>query len=167
VHDWLTGQGLTITATTPHYVAVTTTVAQADTAFDTQIEDYQSAFFGDTVDQAIAVGGISVPAPLAGDIASVTGYTPNQPRSAYGVTGSQYTGQGATIAVVLDGDSSTELADANQYCAAPERSATSCRWTRRTRLPSSVARSTSVASPTISPPSARTRPRPWHPATTT
>ncbi|HEY4024706.1 MAG TPA: S53 family serine peptidase [Pseudonocardiaceae bacterium] len=180
VHDWLTSQGLIITATTPHYFAVTATVAQTDAAFDTQIEDYQTTVSvgkgqNFTTHQAAAVGGFSVPATMATDIAAVTGieqtvipdtpapaaqkprirakaqpktqaagyqcsqywaqhtetipaafghtsaptqlcgYTPDQMRSAYGVKGSQYTGKGATVAVVLEGQSPTELADANQY----------------------------------------------------
>lgn len=39
--DWLTAKDMTITATTPHYVAVTATVAQADAAFATQVSEYE------------------------------------------------------------------------------------------------------------------------------
>jgi len=45
------------------------------------------------------------------------GYTPQQMRSAYGISRSRYTGRGATIAVVLDGYSTTMLADADRYFA--------------------------------------------------
>ena len=66
VNDWLTAQGMTVTATTSHYIAVTATVAQADAAFDTQV----SAYGGDSPG---VVGGFSVPAALGGDILTVTG----------------------------------------------------------------------------------------------
>ncbi|MEV4346922.1 protease pro-enzyme activation domain-containing protein [Actinoplanes sp. NPDC049596] len=65
VTSWLTGQGLTVTGTTAHYVAVDATVAQADAVFATTIDAYNDAFS--------PVGGASVPAALAGDIATVTG----------------------------------------------------------------------------------------------
>jgi subtilase family serine protease len=45
----------------------------------------------------------------------ICGYTPQQLRSAYGVTAGS--GQGATIAVVLDGSLSTMRADANRFFA--------------------------------------------------
>ncbi|MEV4346264.1 protease pro-enzyme activation domain-containing protein [Actinoplanes sp. NPDC049596] len=65
VTSWLTGQGLTVTGTTTHYVAVDATVAQADAVFATTIDAYNDAYS--------PVGGASVPAGLAGDIATVTG----------------------------------------------------------------------------------------------
>lgn len=77
VGTWLTGQGMTITATTPHYFAVTATVAQADAAFDTRVSEYDQTVteFGQTftIRQPGVVGGFSVPAELAGDVRSVTG----------------------------------------------------------------------------------------------
>ena len=69
VSDWLTAQGMTITATTSHYIAVTATVAQADAAFDTQV----SAYGDDGENSPGVVGGFSVPAALGGDILTVTG----------------------------------------------------------------------------------------------
>jgi subtilase family serine protease len=69
VSDWLTAQGMTITATTSHYIAVTATVAQADTAFDTQLSAYTTT----SGSSAGVVGGFSVPAVLGGDILTVTG----------------------------------------------------------------------------------------------
>ena len=69
VSDWLTAQGMTVTATTSHYLAVTATVAQADAAFDTQVSDYDD----DGENSAGVVGGFSVPAALGGDILTVTG----------------------------------------------------------------------------------------------
>jgi subtilase family serine protease len=71
VSDWLTSFGMTVTATTAHYLAVTATVAQADTAFDTQVSQYSSASQG--WNDPGVVGGFSVPAALAGDVQSVTG----------------------------------------------------------------------------------------------
>ena len=47
---------------------------------------------------------------------AICGYTPQQLRSAYGVTASS--GQGATIAVVLDGSLASMRADANRFFAA-------------------------------------------------
>ncbi|GIH19318.1 serine protease [Rugosimonospora africana] len=192
VRTWLTGQGMTITASTPHYVAVTATVAQADAAFDTRVSEFDTVITGPkgstTIRQPGVVGGFSVPAALAGDILSVTGidqldlsgatgaeqtdsgarsatgrvttprraqartvaadtefpcsqywgqytrpipaafghttaptqlcgYTPDQVRHAYGLASSPYTGKGTTIAVILNGHSSTELADANRFFA--------------------------------------------------
>lgn len=77
VRDWLTAQGMTITATTPHYIGVAATVAQADTAFATQVSEYDTTFtqFGQTLVSRApgVVGGFSVPASLAGDVAAVTG----------------------------------------------------------------------------------------------
>jgi subtilase family serine protease len=45
------------------------------------------------------------------------GYTVSQLREAYGISSSPYTGKGATIAVVLDGDFPTALADADTFFA--------------------------------------------------
>ena len=70
VGDWLTSQGMTTTATTAHYIAVTATVAQADAAFDTQVSEYSSSAIGNNVG---VVGGFSVPAALGDAILAVTG----------------------------------------------------------------------------------------------
>ncbi|MGC0313586.1 S53 family peptidase [Kitasatospora acidiphila] len=51
-------------------------------------------------------------------IDAVCGYTPQQLRDAYGVTNSQYTGKGRTVAVVLDGALPTMEADADKFFAA-------------------------------------------------
>lgn len=51
------------------------------------------------------------------------GYTPDQIRHAYGLSASPYTGRGRTIAVVLDGHSPTEQADANRFFAAHDEPA--------------------------------------------
>ena len=191
VTGWLTGQGMTVTATNTHYVTVSATVAQVNAAFDTQITTYTSTQtfplpgsggITFTVTEYGAVGGFSVPATMGGDITTVTGlgefdpsgttsdstatattrraststrpaaaaadsgyqcsqywdqhaesispayghtsaptglcgYTVSQMRSAYGISSSPYTGKGATIAVVLNGYSSTMLADANEFFA--------------------------------------------------
>lgn len=78
VSGWLTSQGMAITATTRHYLAVTATVAQADAAFATQVSEYDvttAVKGGGTYTYASpgVVGGFSVPASLAGHIVSVTG----------------------------------------------------------------------------------------------
>ena len=161
VTHWLTAQGITVTASTPHFIAVNATVAQIDTAFATTVRQF--------TDGLAAIGGASVPASLRTDIAAVTGlslnivdpnpnpkpgtptpaatttacshywgehtttiptaygktraptvicgYTVAQLRHAYGVDTSPYHGQGATIAIILDGAAPTMLADANRYFA--------------------------------------------------
>jgi len=76
VGDWLTAQGMTTTATTSHYIAVTATVAQADAAFDTQVSEYSSSTFGADVG---VVGGFSVPEALGGEILAVTGIEQTSP----------------------------------------------------------------------------------------
>jgi subtilase family serine protease len=81
VGQWLTSQGMTITATTAHFIAVNATVAQVDAAFDTQVSEYSHdvtvIFRGHpttvTVSAAGTVGGFSVPASLAADVTAVTG----------------------------------------------------------------------------------------------
>ena len=60
-----------------------------------------------TVQVPAAFGQTTVPTSLCG-------YTPDQIRAAYGISGSPYTGKGATVAVILDGSVPTELADANR-----------------------------------------------------
>ena len=79
VSDWLSSQGMTVTAVTRHYVAVTATVPEADAAFSTTMIQYD--FPPITVgghqfpsEPAIGTsGGFSVPAALGDDIAAVTG----------------------------------------------------------------------------------------------
>ena len=76
VSSWLTAEGMTITATSQHYIAVTATVAQADAALDTQITAYTRTIpsTSQTFTTYGAVGGFSVPAALGGDITTVTGF---------------------------------------------------------------------------------------------
>src|SRR5579875_3218686 len=79
VSNWLSAQGMTVTATTPHYIAVTATPAETDAAFDTRVIQYDMppiSFGGHTFPtepQLGTAGGFSVPAALGGDIATVTG----------------------------------------------------------------------------------------------
>ncbi|MFI5896866.1 protease pro-enzyme activation domain-containing protein [Actinoplanes sp. NPDC051513] len=163
--DWLTGQGMTVTASNAHYLAADATVAEAGAAFGATFRVYE----GDWSSTVAPGGDVSVPASFGRDIVSVDGlttwidngpkkaaaprkaaadtypcshwwaehkveipdayghptaptqvcgYTPQQMRQAYGVTGSPYTGKGATVAVVLDGRSPTMEADANRFFAA-------------------------------------------------
>jgi subtilase family serine protease len=79
VSDWLTSEGMTITATNHHYITVTAIVAQVDAALDTQITAYTKTFTlpsGETKTLVtyVAVGGFSVPAALGGDVTTVTGF---------------------------------------------------------------------------------------------
>lgn len=69
VSNWLTSLGITITSSTSHYIAVNATVAQADTAFDTQVSSYDETY----VNLPGVVGGFSVPAALGSDVLTVTG----------------------------------------------------------------------------------------------
>jgi subtilase family serine protease len=188
VTSWLQAQNMTITATTAHYVTVQATVAEADSAFDTQVSQYVTTTSGgkggtSTSSVVGTVGGLSVPAALGADVASVTGfdqtvptgtstateraarssvaaasgvasaagrqatgyqcsqywgqytetipaaygmtraptqlcgYTPAQLRDAYGITGSPYTGKGATIAVMSNTAWPTMEADADTFFA--------------------------------------------------
>ncbi|HEX3786306.1 MAG TPA: S53 family serine peptidase [Pseudonocardiaceae bacterium] len=73
VSSWLRSQGMTITASTQHYLAVTATVAEADTAFDTAISEFTFGTAPFTYFGIAPLGGASVPAALGGDIATVTG----------------------------------------------------------------------------------------------
>jgi subtilase family serine protease len=81
VSRWLTSQGMKITASTSHYIAVNATVAQADAAFDTAISVYSYTVtvtvggrpFPLTNSSVGTVGGFSVPASLGADVATVTG----------------------------------------------------------------------------------------------
>lgn len=93
VTGWLTGQGITVTATNTHYIAISATVAQVNAAFDTQITTYTSTQtfplpgsggITFTVTEYGAVGGFSVPATMGGDITTVTGlgeFEPSSPTS--------------------------------------------------------------------------------------
>jgi subtilase family serine protease len=94
VSSWLTATGMTITASSAHYIAVTATVAQADAAFNTQISSYTSTHtetihghtFTYTISVPGAVGGFSAPAALGADVTTVTGLdevaVPNENASA-------------------------------------------------------------------------------------
>jgi hypothetical protein len=74
---WLTGQGMTVTDTTAHYIAVQATAVEVNSAFDTQVSQYvwttTSGGYTWTSPQAGVVGGFSVPAALGADVASVAG----------------------------------------------------------------------------------------------
>lgn len=78
VESWLAGQGMTVTATTEHYLAVNATVAQIDAAFGTQVSEFDRTVTEPkggtrTFRDAGVVGGFSIPAAVAADIVSVTG----------------------------------------------------------------------------------------------
>lgn len=79
VANWLTAQGMTVTATTRHYVAVDATAAEVDAAFDTTVIQYDFppiTIHGRTFPREPDIGttgGFSVPASLGGDITTVTG----------------------------------------------------------------------------------------------
>jgi subtilase family serine protease len=183
VRNWLAGQGMTVTASTAHYLAVDATVGQAATAFHTEFRTYQTGSGKFPEWEVAPAGDVSVPSTIGQAVASVSdltaqvpdpsaaatarrqttvtprprkvktavtgdggypcshywgehrvhiptayghstaptqvcGYTPAQMRQAYGVTGSPYTGKGATVAIVLDARSPTMEADANRFFAA-------------------------------------------------
>ena len=174
VRAWLTGQGMTVTGGTTHYLAVDATVGQAATAFATTFQTYKQGDDKFPSYQVAPAGDVSVPASLSPAVLSVDGleayvdgpepqaavrrpsavratkaaafpcshywgehkvdippayghttaptetcgYTPQQMRTAYGVTGSPYTGQGATVAIVLDARVPTMAADADKFFAA-------------------------------------------------
>jgi subtilase family serine protease len=79
VKGWLTAEGMTVTATSPHYVTVTVTPAELDAAFGTKVIQYDFPPIikgGHKFPSQPAIGTageFSVPAALGGDIAAVTG----------------------------------------------------------------------------------------------
>ncbi len=147
VTAWLTGTGLTVTGVTPHYVAVTGTVTQAEEAFGATWDSFTVA--GRTQQSPPPSAQVTAPASVASAVLTVApvetglpasapppapqrvpappspcsqyygqdlasslpeaygqpapyaacGYTPQQLRSAYGVSAG-LTGQGVTVAVV-------------------------------------------------------------------
>ncbi|MEV4314976.1 protease pro-enzyme activation domain-containing protein [Actinocrispum sp. NPDC049592] len=90
VRDWLTQQGMAVTGTTAHYVAVNATVAQINSAFDTQVSEYDTT-------ETVKGGG------------TVTHRLP-------GLVG-RFSGKNATIAVLINGHVPTLLADSNRFFA--------------------------------------------------
>ena len=76
VSDWLTSEGIKITATSQHYITVSATVARVDAALDTQITayPYTNPVTGKTSYSYADVGGFSVPAALGNDITTITGF---------------------------------------------------------------------------------------------
>jgi subtilase family serine protease len=110
VSDWLVSQGMTVTATTSHYIAVTATVAQADAAFDTQVSSYGTAYGSSPG----VVGGFSVPAALGGDILTVTGIDQIVLPSSGGSGGKAVTNQ-ATARRTIAGASATTSFQCSQY----------------------------------------------------
>ena len=75
VRDWLTGQGIAVTATTAHYLAITTTAGTFGKAFATQVAEYDTVRPHGFVYRRVAlIGDLSVPAGLGPDILSVTGF---------------------------------------------------------------------------------------------
>jgi subtilase family serine protease len=109
VSDWLTAQGMTITATTGHYVGVTATVAQADAAFDTQVSAYEVDGFSSPG----VVGGFSVPASVGGDVLTVTGI--DQAAVPSSTSGGGGKGGGSTA---IGGKSTAEVGKADSTAAA-------------------------------------------------
>ena len=81
VGGWLASQGLAVTGSNAHYIAVTGTVAHIDAAFDTQVSVYSQTVtvtihgqpFPVTITAVGTVGGFSVPASLGSEVAMVTG----------------------------------------------------------------------------------------------
>jgi subtilase family serine protease len=67
---WARSASLTVTGTTAHYVALTGTAPEVGSALDTSIHAYG---YGSVTTGYAPVSGISVPASLRGDVATVTG----------------------------------------------------------------------------------------------
>ncbi|MDH6138212.1 MULTISPECIES: S53 family peptidase [Kitasatospora] len=72
VRSWLTGFGMSVTDVTPHYLAVTATVDEAQQAFDTSFHSFARAQ-GFPLKGFAPVSAISVPAALGKDIVTVVG----------------------------------------------------------------------------------------------
>ncbi|HET6479342.1 MAG TPA: protease pro-enzyme activation domain-containing protein, partial [Actinoplanes sp.] len=73
VRDWLTDQGMTVTASTPHYLATDATVGQAATAFDTEFRSYKAGRTAGAFRRIVPVGDVSVPAGIGRAVAAVNG----------------------------------------------------------------------------------------------
>ncbi|GAA2655471.1 S53 family peptidase [Paractinoplanes durhamensis] len=94
VRDWLTGQGMTVTVSTEHYLAVDATVGQAATAFGTEFRAYHMGTGKESYWQIVPVGDVSVPAGIGRAVAAVNGLTAfawgaSAPRSDSRSTGSR------------------------------------------------------------------------------
>ena len=86
VRDWLTGQGMTVTTSTVHYLAVDATVGQAATAFATEFRTYKTGLAHRITWEVAPAGDLSVPAEIGGAIASVHGLTSMVPNPAASTT---------------------------------------------------------------------------------
>ena len=75
VRDWLTGQGLTVTASTEHYLAADATVGQAATAFGAEFRAYYMGTGKESYWKIVPVGDVSVPADIGRAVAAVNGLT--------------------------------------------------------------------------------------------
>ena len=131
ITTWLADSGLRVTATTPHYVAVTGPPAALGTRIPARLapavltitttpvplsEDSTPVDVGNCATYYGQKPAIGLP-PAYGTTPSydTCGYTPAQVRAAYGVSGSGRTGHGATVAVVDAAAAPTMAADANTY----------------------------------------------------
>ncbi|WP_213009426.1 S53 family peptidase [Paractinoplanes toevensis] len=75
VRDWLAGQGMTVTASTGHYLAADATVGQAAIAFGTEFRAYRIGTDKESYSQIVPVGDVSVPAGIGAAVAAVNGLT--------------------------------------------------------------------------------------------
>ncbi|MGI5230731.1 S53 family peptidase [Actinoallomurus sp. CA-142502] len=72
VRSWLESAGLTVTGSNQHYVSVRGSVAQAEKAFGTTIDDYPDATAKGAIHYAPA-GRVTVPASISSAVLGVTG----------------------------------------------------------------------------------------------
>src|SRR3954471_20934778 len=72
VRDWLTGQGMTVTASTEHYLAANATVEQAATAFGTEFRSYKIVQGKEFSWQIAPAGDVSVPVDIGRSVAAVS-----------------------------------------------------------------------------------------------
>jgi subtilase family serine protease len=81
VRGWLTGLGMTVTASTVHYLAVDATIGQAGAAFATPFRTYKMdlGMKGYVNWVAAPSGDVSVPAAIGRDVAAVTDMTTDAP----------------------------------------------------------------------------------------
>jgi len=75
VRNWLTGLGMTVTASTEHYLAADATVGQAATAFGTGFRAYKVGNGKESYQQIVPAGDVSVPAGIGRAVAAVNGLT--------------------------------------------------------------------------------------------
>ena len=102
VRNWLTGAGLTVTATTDHYVAARGTAAVTQSAFGSQLDGYRTAQGALRAPRSV----VTVPASVASAVLTITGLSAGGARPGTDVTGLRADATGAGPSPVNEGNCS-------------------------------------------------------------